>query len=1021
MKHAFPTPSATPIRGSSQPSLHRRDSSPVQSSSPISPSAEHLSLDRDGVLEDIIDDDESSMAFDPRRFTPTLHASLVSEILSLRREVESKSKSIDVLEHTLEDSRSENEDLSKSLSRSTKEGRSLKHQLQLLEGGSSSALTELAKERDEALENISDIRKRLEQAQRKTRNCEEELDKTQLLWDRERESWGTERRNLERKVHIVEGRLKAVLNEVAAAQEAGTFNAASKGEIGELDKGGTIQRECDLASIHSRGQGLRRTSVTSMSTDDGEFRNARCSVISIANGQAIKNDSLNLADELAFDEEEEFVALEEDAAPHSPETLPEERPMSVNSQVSSTIGDGMKARKILGLSLHENGGAGNWTQELSSPVQAQLETRVKYRDTGTQYSPQLSPKSPSPAYPEYKQPVDGYSHESPPHSQIQAGRGHVDSTTPWTRDSSTLTVSVDMVSTSSQTASDLLSPLTPQPPKSPSESAIAPDKVVMTSVSTQTQAADVTNEKPTRPPQDDASELAVPMIAIHPPCSEPPSPRTSVVLPPQTKSVSCQTNFRSVVEGRSTAIQTEEIRIDRRPVKLPASLLPSAIPDLPLGHGAQDRAIQPYHIPPRLGQGDSNSRQRTIEAPSMPSKQKSPDLKQAYPGNNDNGPLSEDFKSGIRRPLRSSSLFAGFEELSDEESQSPKSRKDIFTDDELLNRPFASYTLRRGRLVSAQNRPGVEEITLPEIDEHLAECDSKVYEQPDCDEGRDHIRTSQGRQHPGGATSGHRQQDIRKAAIVSSGAAAHQKSRSRSPSEPSVDSFGSGIAPPFPVPIRYSSRKFPLNGSEGQRSPTPSGTRNFSDRTHHSIVRRPTLRRVRSAAAMSPADQPERTESGSSRAMSNSSYTPDSPQRPPLPFDDITAPREKRVGKKRPSYVPRTLGHERHNSAATAVQQTSVVDAIAQTMVGEWMLKYIRRRKSFGVNESQGNWDSRNVEEMSASITNSGVRHKRWVWLAPYERAIMWSSKQPTSSPALLGKSGRKCKLMVELAICYCC
>ncbi|RJE19744.1 Nuclear migration protein [Aspergillus sclerotialis] len=1012
MKHAFPTPSATPIRVSSRPSFHRRDSSPVQSSSPIiqSPSVENLSLDRDGELEDIIDD-ESSMAFDPRRFTPTLHASLVSEILSLRREVESKSKSIDVLEHSLADSRTENESLSKSLSRSTKEGRSLKHQLQLLEGGSSSALTELAKERDEALENISDVRKRLEQAQRKTRNCEEERDKTQLLWDREREAWETDRRNLERKVHVVEGRLKAVLNEIAAAQEAGTFNAAPKGENGELDKGGTIQRESDSASIHSRGQGLRRTSVASMSTDDGEFRNARCSVVSITNGQAIKNDSLNLADELAFDEEEEFVALEEDATPDSPETLPEERPMSVNSQVSSTIGVGMKARKVLGLSLHENGGVDNWAQGLSSPVQAQLGTRVKYRDTGTQYSPRLSPKSP--AYPEYIQSVDDYSHKSPPpHSQFQAGRGHstdADSTTPRTRDSSTLTVSVDMISTSSQTTADLLSPLMPKSAKSPPESVIASDKVVMTSVSTQTQGADGADEKSPRTPRNNASELAIPMIAIHPPCSEPPSPRTSVVLPPQTKSVSCQTNFRSVVEGRSIAIQTEEIRIDRRPVKLPASLLPSAIPDLPLGHGAQDRAIQPYHIPPpRLGQGVRNTRQRTIEAPSMPSKENVPEHKQAYPGNNDNGPLSEDFKSGIRRPLRSSSLFAGFEEMSDEESQSPKSRKDVFTDDELLNRPFASYTLRRGRLVSAQNRPGLEEITLPEIDEHLAECDSKVHEEPDGDDGREHIGISQGGQHPGGATSGNRQQDIRKAAIVSSGAAAHQKSRSRSPSEPSVDSFGSGIAPPFPVPIRYSSRKFPLNGSEGQRSPTPSGARNFSDRTHHSIVRRPTLRRVRSAAAMSQADQPERTESGSSRAMSNSSYTPDSPQRPPLPFDDIMVPREKRAGKKRPSYVPRTLAHERHDSAATAIQQTSVVDAIAQTMVGEWMLKYIRRRKSFGVNESQGSWDSRNVEEMSAGITNSGVRHKRWVWLAPYERAIMWSSKQPTSSPALLGKSGRK-------------
>jgi hypothetical protein len=30
------------------------------------------------------------------------------------------------------------------------------------------------------------------------------------------------------------------------------------------------------------------------------------------------------------------------------------------------------------------------------------------------------------------------------------------------------------------------------------------------------------------------------------------------------------------------------------------------------------------------------------------------------------------------------------------------------------------------------------------------------------------------------------------------------------------------------------------------------------------------------------------------------------------------------------------------------------------------------------------------------------------VWISPYERAILWSSKQPTSGSALMGKSGRK-------------
>jgi hypothetical protein len=130
-----------------------------------------------------------------------------------------------------------------------------------------------------------------------------------------------------------------------------------------------------------------------------------------------------------------------------------------------------------------------------------------------------------------------------------------------------------------------------------------------------------------------------------------------------------------------------------------------------------------------------------------------------------------------------------------------------------------------------------------------------------------------------------------------------------------------------------------------------------------------------------------------------------------MPFDDITAPRHRRNVQKRASHraTPSTgWDHDRQDSTG-GVQPTSVVDAIAQTMVGEWMFKYVRRRKSFGMGESKDNWEGKNPDEVSANITNSGVRHKRWVWLAPYEGAIMWSSKQPTSGPALLGKSGRKC------------
>lgn len=995
MAQPFPTPTATPVRAPSRPSTHRRDSSPAPSSSPISPPDQSFPPVGQSNHEDVIEDD-NLIPFDPRRFTPTLHASLVSEILSLRREAETKSKTIDELERSLEDSRAENDNLHANLSTSSKEGRSLKNQLQLLEGGSSSALTELAKERDEALENISDIRRRLEQSQRKARAAEENAERTQLLCDRDRETWDSERRNLERKVHVVEGRLKVVLHEIEVAQTTGKFHQTPKAEGDEPGKEGATRRTSDSASIYSGSHGPRRTSVTSMATDEGDMRNPRYSVMSIANGQLIKNDSQNLADELAFDEEEATMPFDEDVLPDSPEALPEERPWSATSQASGTGGMGMKARKILGLPLHEGGAADD--RDLASPVKSSLGSHAEYHDAGVQYSPRLSPTPPP--EPGDLQPAD---HE---------GHGTADGPKPEMKDSSTLTISGEMVSSSCQTAVGLYSPpLTPKSVESPPQAAT---EVTMASASTQTQDVSDADEKRLRLSPSNAPELDVPMIAIHPPGSEPPSPtRSNVILPPRTKSVSCQTNFRSVVEGRSIAMQTEEIRVDQSPIKIPASLLPSAIPDLPLSKPPQDREVSPYRPPPaRLDNSVRKTRQRTLDSPPMPPKGKSPQHAQAYPGNNDNGPLSEDLKSGLRRPLRSSSLFAGFEELSDEESQSSRSKKDIFSDDELLHRPLASYTLRRGKLVSTPNQSGLDQVTLPEIDEHLAECDSRVYEKSDSDETKAYMGTAGGQQ-PGAATSGSRQQDVRRAAMISNGAAAHQKTRPRSPSEPSITSSGSGIAPPIPVPIRLSSRKFPFLDSDGRQSPTPSGARNFTDRPPPPVAHRPTLRKIRSGPAVSQMEQHGRSGSGSSQAKSNSSYAPDSPEHPPLPFDDITIPRERRPDRKPRAHDPRAFEHERQDSAATTIQQTSVVDAIAQTMVGEWMFKYVRRRRSFGVNEPRDSLEGRNAEEMSANITNTGVRHKRWVWLAPYERAIMWSTKQPTSGSALLGKNGRKCRHMV--------
>jgi hypothetical protein len=925
--------------------------------------------------------------------------------------VESKTKAIDVLERTLDESRTETEDLSERLSESTKETRSLKHQLQLLEGGTSSALTELAKERDEALENISDARKKLDQAQKKARSREEEVDRTLELWTRDKESWEGERRNLERKVHIVEGRLKVVLNEVAAVQAAGGFHQTPDPDGASFAREEITGKDSDTASAHSSSQGRRRTSVTSVSTDGSDFHNIRYSVASVTNIPGAKHDGVNLAQELAFDEEDEFDLPGEDLIPYSPEALPEERPASAHSQLSHTMEMGAKARKILGLSLHSVESYG-FKSEPNSPCKppptatttATTTASYYYQDAGIQYSPPSSPK------------LQQETGILPSGGGSECFDDSMGSGLYQTADSSTSTDPISMVSTSSQTVSDLPTPpWTPKLGESSLRSA-TPERGTMVSTSIQTELHLTTkaNERHSSVPQDRSGspDIEVPMIAIHPPCSEPSSPRGSVVLPPQTKSVSCQTTFKTIVDSRTVGIQTEEIRIDQRPVKLPASLLPSAIPDLPLRNNIQDLPIQPYHdLLPR-----TNKEEIPLPPPipaKAPARSKPQDQVQAYPGNNDNGPLSDESKTELRRPLRSSSLFAGFDQLSDDEA-SPKT-KGAFTDDDLLNRPFASYTLRRGKLVSTHGRPGVDETTI-EIDEHILDAEAQLYDATIELETRHAGGPSRTSHRTGAPPSATRQQDIRRTAIISNGAAAHQIMRS--PSEPSLDGSASGtssVAPPFPVPIRLSSRKFPAKGSDGQQSPTPSNPRNFADRGRSSITRQPTLRRVRSAAAMSQTDL-DQPRTRSSPTMSTSSYTADSPQYPPLPVDDITTPRRnRRTSQGQSNHRPtRAFTHQRDDSTATSVQPTSVVDAIAQTMVGEWMLKYVRRRRSFGgVSEPKDSWEGGNAEEVSANITNTGSRHKRWVWLAPYERAVMWSSRQPTSGPALLGKSGRKCRHLI--------
>jgi len=186
---------------------------------------------------------KSISILDPHSFTPTLYANLISEILALWRDQEEKTKLIERLESDLHDIRAEHEQLEAALVITTRETRSIKRQLALLEGGTSSALSELARERDEAIDLNTDVKRRLEIAQKKIRAQNEDSDRVHEQWARHKENWDEEKRKYERKIYVAEGRLKTVLEEVDAYQDShkngyeGTkFQGVSLADDLDLDK-----------------------------------------------------------------------------------------------------------------------------------------------------------------------------------------------------------------------------------------------------------------------------------------------------------------------------------------------------------------------------------------------------------------------------------------------------------------------------------------------------------------------------------------------------------------------------------------------------------------------------------------------------------------------------------------------------------------------------------------------------------------------------------------------------------------
>ena len=1000
----LPTPMGTPQH---TPSSHASRQSQY-GSSPLPFLSNRTS--QDGSTSKDTQEEEIS-PYDPRRFTPNLHASLVAEILSLRRDVENKNALVDSLEESLHAKETENDQLHKSLNDQTRATKDVRRQMQMLESGTLSALDDMAKERESAVQSLIEARKRLETSKDKVRSQDEDAKRMNNLWDLDRRTWDNEKRAIETKLHVAEGRLKTMVNEVASIHSSDTRHSHYVLDDDRGMRDTWYTKASDEMSVRTNSvKGRSRfSSGSTVGPQVPEVHNRYSNTDGLQRLGSLKLNGISLADELNFEEGNE-----------DEHALPEEIQFSNGRMSQQSFTSEHKAFKLLGLLPEDTEPPSKERGSLVDSVHTRSEepeserlveghigkedaasSRV-YQDSAVQYSRTQSPTIPSEAIVSLHQDLDGIAFSPTADSFALAKATH---DTP------------EMISIACQTFEERIRTPTPtvivQPPDE-----IIPDRET-TSTATQTSEVGEPLSGVYSPRRRDQS-ISVPVIAIHPPGSRPNSSHNGVVLPPRTRNAACQVSLPLPCQYRSASMQTESIKLDRRTVKLPPRLplTPRLASDSgfqrPLTSAASLSAESIRSQRPTKSSTKSLQRKDSIERTKL--RMRSSLDSHSRTVVHDHGLLNRKQSSDLRRPERSSSLFAGFDDA--EAPETPDiDEKEVSSDDDFLNAAPIRKTLSKDRgswkLVPQIKTPPKSKLLgkgkARANPESRAKVLSAVFETtPDRARNigekaaMEHVSKSIGRQPPPKLR-------VNRRPPLSSVDNMSGIQRSRSPSAPdAIKAEPSTVAPPFPVPTRSSSRKIPISASEGAQSPSPYTTSFFANTTKAArppVKSKNPLRKVKSAATV---EKPRRTAGPRMpRPLSPVTKALDSPTVPPTVSSNVSQTSSVPFPAPQPThpFPAASLGAE--VCIDSPAQPISVVDAIAQTMVGEWMWKYVRKRKSFGRPDNNG----ADVDECGSG----GVRHKRWVWLAPYERAIMWSSKQPTSGPALLGKSGRKRKFQWSL------
>jgi hypothetical protein len=206
--------------------------------------------------------------------------------------------------------------------------------------------------------------------------------------------------------------------------------------------------------------------------------------------------------------------------------------------------------------------------------------------------------------------------------------------------------------------------------------------------------------------------------------------------------------------------------------------------------------------------------------------------------------------------------------------------------------------------------------------------------------------------------------------------------------------LNNGIHPPLPIPQRSSSKFRVILPIVRDRSVAEESLPEVAEETEttepideeertrqelNAFLARPprkTVRQIRSAINLRS-------------AASNDIIppTPPAPSPPELAMKSYSTPRRqpKRSMKLRPPFHDTPVSSvSPASSYFPTSEEMSIVDEIARCMVGEFMYKYVRRRRR----GSSFTWRRSPARQTGYQddVEESTIRHKRWVYLQPYEK-----------------------------------